>query len=81
MKKSDGMTLKEIADSMGFNSIGRIARINDLLRKMKFDKILGTRVRKSGYKIATNKESHANGGVTRKINCEIYDELVSEYIK
>lgn len=50
---------------------------------MKFDKILGTRVRKSGYKIATNKESHVNSGVTRKINCEIYNELTSEseYIK
>lgn len=83
VKKSDGMTLKEIADAMGFNSSGRIVRINDLLRKMKFDKILGTRVRKSGYKIAINKESHVNGGVTRKINCEIYNELVSEseYIK
>lgn len=83
VKKSDGMTLKEIADAMGFNSSGRIVRINDLLRKMKFDKILGTRVRKSGYKIATNKESRANGGVTRKINCEIYNELASEseYIK
>lgn len=83
VKKSDGMTLKEIADAMGFNSSGRIVRINDLLRKMKFDKILGTRVRKSGYKIATNKESHVNGGVTRKINCEIYNELASEseYIK
>lgn len=83
VKKSDGMTLKEIADAMGFNSNGRIVRINDLLRKMKFDKILGTRVRKSGYKIATNKESRANGGVTRKINCEIYNELASEseYIK
>lgn len=83
VKKSDGMTLKEIADAMGFNSSGRIIRINDLLRKMKFDKILGTRVRKSGYKIATNKESRANGGVTRKINCEIYNELASEseYIK
>lgn len=83
VKKSDGMTLKEIADAMGFNSSGRITRINDLLRKMKFDKILGTRVRKSGYKIATNKESRANGGVTRKINCEIYNELASEseYIK
>lgn len=78
VKKSDGMTLKEIADAMGFNSSGRIVRINDLLRKMKFDKILGTRVRKSGYKIATNKESRANGGVTRKINCEIYNELASE---
>ena len=83
VKKSDGMTLKEIADAMGFNSSGRIVRINDLLRKMKFDKILGTRVRKSGYKIAINKESHVNGGVTRKINCEIYNELASEseYIK
>lgn len=81
VKKSDGMTLKEIADAMGFNSSGRITRINDLLRKMKFDKILGTRVRKSGYKIATNKESRANGGVTRKINCEIYNELASESIK
>lgn len=83
VKKSDGMTLKEIADAMGFNSSARIVRINDLLRKMKFDKILGTRVRKSGYKIATNKESRANGGVTRKINCEIYNELASEseYIK
>lgn len=83
VKKSDGMTLKEIADAMGFNSSGRIVRINDLLRKMKFDKILGTRVRKSGYKITTNKESRANGGVTRKINCEIYNELASEseYIK
>lgn len=78
VKKSDGMTLKEIADAMGFNSSGRIVRINDLLRKMKFDKILGTRVRKSGYKIATNKESRANGGATRKINCEIYNELASE---
>lgn len=83
VKKSDGMTLKEIADAMGFNSSGRIVRINDLLRKMKFDKILGTRVRKSGYKITINKESRANGGVTRKINCEIYNELASEseYIK
>lgn len=81
VKKSDGMTLKEIADAMGFNSIGRIVKINDLLRKMKFDKILGTRVRKSGYKIATNKESRANGGMTRKINLEIYNELVSESIK
>ena len=83
VKKSDGMTLKEIADAMGFNSIGRIVKINDLLRKMKFDKILGTRVRKSGYKIAANKESRANGGMTRKINLEIYNELVSEseYIK
>lgn len=78
VKKSDGMTFKEIADAMGFNSSGRIVRINDLLRKMKFDKILGTRVRKSGYKIATNKESRANGGATRKINCEIYNELASE---
>ena len=81
VKKSDGMTLKEIADAMGFNSSGRIVRINDLLRKMKFDKILGTRVRRSGYKIAANKESRANGGVTRKINYEIYDELVTEYTK
>ena len=81
VKKSDGMTLKEIADAMGFNSIGRIVKINDLLRKMKFDKILGTRVRKSGYKIATNKESRANGAMTRKINLEIYNELTSEYIK
>ena len=81
VKKSDGMTLKEIADAMGFNSIGRIVKINDLLRKMKFDKILGTRVRKSGYKIATNKESRANGAMTRKINLEIYDELVTEYTK
>lgn len=81
VKKSDGMTLKEIADAMGFNSSGRIVKINNLLRKMKFDKILGTRVRKSGYKIATNKESRANGGVTRKINLEIYNELTSEYIK
>ena len=81
VKKSDGMTLKEIADAMGFNSIGRIVKINDLLRKMKFNKILGTRVRKSGYKIATNKESRANGAMTRKINLEIYNELTSEYIK
>ena len=83
VKKSDGMTLKEIADAMGFNSIGRIVKINELLRKMKFEKILGTRVRKSGYKIAANKESRANGGMTRKINLEIYNELVSEseYIK
>lgn len=81
VKKSDGMTLKEIADAMGFNSIGRIVKINDLLRKMKFDKILGTRVRKSGYKIATNKESHANGAMTRKINLEIYNELATEYTK
>ena len=81
VKKSDGMTLKEIADAMGFNSIGRIVKINDLLKRMKFDKILGTRVRKSGYKIATNKESRANGGMTRKINLEIYDELVTEYTK
>ena len=81
VKKSDGMTLKEIADAMGFNSIGRIVKINDLLRKMKFEKILGTRVRKSGYKIATNKESRANGAMTRKINLEIYNELTSEYIK
>lgn len=81
VKKSDGMTLKEIADAMGFNSIGRIVKINDLLRKMKFNKILGTRVRKSGYKIATNKESRANGAMTRKINLEIYNELVSESIK
>lgn len=81
VKKSDSMTLKEIADAMGFNSSGRIVRINDLLRKMKFDKILGTRVRRSGYKIAANKESRANGGVTRKINYEIYDELVTEYTK
>lgn len=81
VKKSDGMTLKEIADAMGFNSIGRIVKINDLLKKMKFDKILGTRVRKSGYKIAANKESRANGAMTRKINLEIYNELTSEYIK
>lgn len=81
VKKSDGMTLKEIADAMGFNSIGRIAKINNLLKKLKFDKILGTRVRKSGYKIATNKESRANGAMTRKINLEIYNELTSEYIK
>ena len=81
VKKSDGMTLKEIADAMEFNSIGRIVKINDLLRKMKFVKILGTRVRKSGYKIATNKESRANGAMTRKINLEIYNELTSEYIK
>lgn len=81
VKKSDGMTLKEIADAMGFNSSGRIAKINNLLRKMKFDKILGTRVRKSGYKITTNKESRANGAMTRKINLEIYDELVTEYTK
>lgn len=81
VKKSDGMTLKEIADAMGFNSIGRITKINNLLRKMKFDKILGTRVRKSGYKIAANKESRTNGGMTRKINLEIYNELVSESIK
>lgn len=81
VKKSDGMTLKEIADAMGFNSIGRIVKINDLLRKMKFDKILGTRVRKSGYKIAINKESRANGAMTRKINLEIYNELTSKYIK
>lgn len=81
VEKADGMTLIEIADAMGFKSHSRIERINALLRKMKFEKILGTRVRKSGYKIATNKESRANGGVTRKINYEIYDELVSEYIK
>ena len=81
VKKSDGMTLKEIADAMGFNSIGRITKINNLLKKLKFDKILGTRVRKSGYKIAANKESRANGGMTRKINLEIYNELVSESIK
>ena len=81
VKKSNGMTLKEIADVMGFNSIGRIVKINDLLRKMNFNKILGTRVRKSGYKIATNKESRANGAMTRKINLEIYNELTSEYIK
>ena len=81
VKKSNGMTLKEIADAMGFNSIGRIVKINDLLKKMKFEKILGTRVRKSGYKIATNKESRANGAMTRKINLEIYNELTSEYIK
>lgn len=81
VKKSDGMTLKEIADAMGFNSIGRIVKINNLLKKLKFDKILGTRVRKSGYKIATNKESRANGAMTRKINLEIYDELVTEYTK
>ena len=81
VKKSDGMTLKEIADAMGFNSSGRIVKINNLLKKLNFDKILGTRVRKSGYKITTNKESRANGGVTRKINYEIYDELVTEYTK
>ena len=81
VKKSNGMTLKEIADAMGFNSIGRIVKINDLLKKMKFVKILGTRVRKSGYKIVTNKESRANGAMTRKINLEIYNELTSEYIK
>lgn len=34
---------------------------------MKFEKILGTRVRKSGYKITTNKESRANGAMTRKL--------------
>lgn len=80
VKKSDGMTLKEIADAMGFKSSGRIVRINDLLKKLKFDKILGTRSRKSGYKIATNKE-RVNSGMKKKINCEIYDELVTEYTK
>ena len=81
VKKADGMTLIEIADAMGFKSQSRIVRINALLKKLKFDKILGTRIRKVGYKITTNKSSRVNGGVTKKINCEIYDELVSEYIK
>lgn len=81
VEKADGMTLIEIADAMGFKSQSRIVRINALLKKLKFDKILGTRIRKVGYKITTNKSSRVNGGVTKKINCEIYDELVSEYIK
>jgi hypothetical protein len=81
VEKADGMTLIEIADAMGFKSQSRIVRINALLKKLKFDKILGTRIRKVGYKITTNKSSRVNGGVTKKINYEIYDELVSEYTK
>lgn len=81
VEKADGMTLIEIADAMGFKSQSRIVRINALLKKLKFDKILGTRIRKVGYKITTNKSSRVNGGVVKRINCEIYDELVSEYIK
>lgn len=81
VEKADGMTLIEIADAMGFKSQSRIVRINALLKKLKFDKILGTRIRKVGYKIITNKSSRVNGGVVKRINCEIYDELVSEYIK
>lgn len=81
VEKADGMTLIEIADAMGFKSQSRIVRINSLLKKLKFDKILGTRIRKVGYKITTGKSSRVNGGVTKKINCEIYDELVTEYTK
>lgn len=81
VKKADGMTQKEIADAMGFISHARIVKINTILRKMKFDKLLGTRTRQVGNKITTNKSSYTKSSVTRKINCEIYDELVSEYIK
>lgn len=81
VKKADGMTQKEIADAMGFISHARIVKINTILRNMKFNKLLGTRTRQTGNKITTNKSSYTKSSVTRKINCEIYDELVSEYIK
>lgn len=81
VKKADGMTLVEIANAMGFRSHARLTKINNILRKMKFDKLLGTRTRQIGNKITTKKLSCNKSSVTRKINCEIYDELVSEFIK
>jgi len=83
VKKSSGMTLTEIADAMGFRSVGRITRINDLLRKMKFTRVLGVRNRKPGYKVDTSGsvKSGLVSGVARKFSCEIYDELVTEISK